>query len=172
MAKQAFVIVGPESSGTRLMARLFIAAGCYGDDGHAQRLDALVDGGKCQEPLIVLRRSYPYAKQWPEMRRIKEKLEFAGYQVRVVLIVRSLLFTALANHRAMHTKSMGKALARSTEALRRILLQLAETRAPYVWVTYESLVRRPQEELQWLFDWAGLPVPSDVEIFDGNANHV
>lgn len=172
MPKQAFVIVGPESSGTRLMARLFIAAGCYGDDDHRQRLDAVIDGEKCKESPIVLRRSYPYAKKWPELRHVKEKLEFAGYQVRVVLVVRSLLFTALSNHRAMHTKSMSKALTRSTEALRCILSQLAETRAPYLWVTYESLVRRPEQELTFLFEWAGLPAPLDVEIFDGNAKYV
>jgi LPS sulfotransferase NodH len=39
MDKRAFLVLGPESSGTRLMTKLLMVAGCYGDDGHVQRLD-------------------------------------------------------------------------------------------------------------------------------------
>lgn len=34
----AYLVLGPEASGIRLMASILIGAGCYGDSGHTQRL--------------------------------------------------------------------------------------------------------------------------------------
>lgn len=31
--KTAYLVLGPESSGTRMLARAFVAAGCFGDGG-------------------------------------------------------------------------------------------------------------------------------------------
>lgn len=171
-ARRAFVILGPESSGTRLMARLFIRAGAHGDYEHRQRLDAMLSNGdRPTHPVVVVRRSYPYSKEWPNLGKLKGRLERAGYEVRAVVVLRSLQFTALSSNRQMHTRSREHGIRRSTEAFKHIGTALAESGLPFVWLTYESLVQRPEQELTWLFQWAGLPAPLDVEIFDGNAKY-
>lgn len=170
--KRAFLVLGPESSGTRLMARLFVAAGCYGDVDHKQRLDAALSNGEpIDAPAIVVRRSYPYAKQWPNLHRLQARLQQAGYKARAVVIIRSMQFTALSSQRQAHERKMGRAMTRSANAFRHIGQALQETQIPFVWVTYESLVQRPEQEVAWLFKWAGLPAPQ-VRIFDGNEKYV
>lgn len=169
--KQAFIVLGPESSGTRLVTKLFIAAGCAGDSGHKQRFDDMLSNGEAiEEPVIVIRRSYPYAKEWPNLGKLAGRLQRSGYEVRVVVVLRSLQYTALSSVRQKHTKNVEHALRRSTEAARRIGTDLAETDLPFVWVTYEALVQR-DGVMAWLFGWAGLPTPESVEIYDGNEKY-
>ena len=70
--KRAFLVLGAESSGTRLVTRLLIAAGCHGDGGHQQPFDkwqaasSPFDG---KDP-IVWRRSYPWTEYhlWPNLK--------------------------------------------------------------------------------------------------------
>lgn len=153
VAKQAFIVLGPESSGTRMMARLFIEAGAVGDHGHAQRLDTETPTA----PVIVIRRSYPYRKEWPNLRKLAARLQGAGYQVRAVVIVRSLQYTMQSTQRQKHVRGDEKALC--------------DTELPFVYLTYESLVQRPAAELAWLFDWAGLDAPQQAFIYDGNRKY-
>lgn len=167
VAKQAFIVLGPESSGTRMMARLFIEAGAVGDHGHAQRLDTETPTA----PVIVIRRSYPYRKEWPNLRKLAARLQGAGYQVRAVVIVRSLQYTIQSTQRQKHVRGDEKALRRSTAALARIGAALCDTELPFVYLTYESLVQRPAAELAWLFDWAGLDAPQQAFIYDGNRKY-
>lgn len=60
--KQAYLVIGPEASGTKLLTACLIAMGAYGDAGNDQRLDedmtpghTITHGGP-----IVLRRSVPH----------------------------------------------------------------------------------------------------------------
>lgn len=155
MSKRAFVILGPESSGTRLLTRLFIEAGCAGDDGHVQRLDT----ERPVEPLVVIRRSYPYGNVWPDLAQLSGRFQNAGYDIFVVVILRSLQFTVLSSLQQNHTKSEQKARHRSQEAFRRIGSALFDDPLPFVWLTYEALVQRPEQITGWLFDQVGLKPP-------------
>lgn len=166
--KRAFIILGPESSGTRLLTQLFIKAGCAGDPGHTQRLDK----EKPVEPLVVIRRSYPYRKQWPNLAKLSGRLQSAGYDVFVIVIIRSLQFTVLSALNQKHTASMEKAQHRSLEGFKQIGAALFASKLPFVWVTYEALVQWPEQTTRWLFDQAGLKPPPEIEIYDGNRKYV
>jgi hypothetical protein len=162
MDRRAFIVIGPESSGTKFLTRLFVKAGCYGDAWHKQRLDT----EEPNEPLVVLRRSYPHGGEWPDLREIVER--FKGYDVRVILIVRSQQFTVASRRRHAKGDLHGQAL----EALQRIGSQWWECSVPGAWITYEALVRYPKNTIHWLFGWCGLPIPKGVKIKDGNEKYV
>ena len=84
--KQAVFIVGPESSGTKMLAEAFVRLGYFGDFGFEQRLDDLVftDGPS----KIVLRRSLPHGPLWPGIPAIVDAMTAAKYVVRPVVIFR------------------------------------------------------------------------------------
>lgn len=162
--KRAFIVVGPESSGTKFLTRLFLRAGCEGDPWHEQRLDH-------HDPdtdLIVFRRSYPHAGQWPDLPAIVERFKGLGFEVRLIVIVRSLQFT-LASRRQ---HAGGDLRGRAVEAFCKIGEQWEESGTLGVWITYESLVKYPKNTVHWLFDWCGLPIPTGIKIKDGNVKYV
>ena len=162
--RRAFLILGPESSGTKVLAKAFIRAGAAGDGWHKQRFDEADPA----EPVIVFRRSYPHGGEWPELGQITGRFEALGYDVRAVVIVRSMQYTT-ASRRQRH--GVKDAPARARRAFATIGAQLAASNVPFVWITYEELVHRPQQTLRWLFGWAGLPAPS-IKIKDGNEKYV
>src|SRR5437868_3111599 len=92
MSKRAFLVLGPESSGTRFLTHLCMEAGCQGDSSHEQKFDkSLNDAGD----LIVWRRSLPYGRaggeaRWPDLHgELLEPLRSRGYEVRVFAMIRS-----------------------------------------------------------------------------------
>lgn len=164
VAKRAFIIIGSESSGTKLLAKAFSKAGAAGDAWHKQRFDETDP----TEPVVFLRRSYPHGGEWPELAELVERFGKLGYEVQVVVIVRSMRFT-MASRETRH--GVTNAMERARGALAAIGAQLAATGVPFVWVTYEELVQRPKLTLGWLFDWAGLKRPL-IKVRDENEKYV
>jgi len=163
MDRRAFIIVGPESSGTKFLTSLFIKAGCYGDAWHEQRLDT----EEPSAPLVVFRRSYPHGGEWPDLPAIVDRFWRAGYRVRLIVIIRSMQFTVAS--RGLHSK--GDLYGRAVRALQMIGSQWAEAGADGVWITYEALVHYP-ETISWLFSWCGLDPPEGIKIRDGNKKYL
>lgn len=161
------LVVGPESSGTRLLTHCFIAAGCDGDDTHEQRFD---DALPPPARPIVWRRSVPYWGSWPDIRGRLLELAKAGYAPRAVVITRDWHATARSQVRAGHARDAELAEARMRRAMRHIHQHLASANVLYCWVSYEGLVQRPLQTLAWLMSRHGLPVP-DVDIYDANAKY-
>jgi len=168
MTKRAFLVLGPESSGTRLMTCLLISAGCYGDDGHEQRLD---HGLPVAEPLIVWRRSLPHRGEWPDLRAIIRNLKGAGYETTALVMSRdwhALVQSQLAAPHALDTET---ALAQIRQAYALIFYMLHVTDTPSEIVNLEALIQRPNEVAGHLMQRLGLPQPTGVEIYDANAKY-
>src|SRR5581483_9496380 len=104
--KRAFLVLGPESSGTRLVTRCLIAAGCQGCGDHAQDLDASLDGAA---DLIVWRRSLPHGSLWPDLREMLLALRSHGYAVQVLVTVRSHYCMVRSQIRARHVQTSSQA---------------------------------------------------------------
>src|SRR5580658_69529 len=83
---RAFLVVGPESSGTRMVTGALIKAGAYGQSGHAQEMDNLDFSGR--PDLIVLRRSVPHGNVWPDLAQIVRRMNEAGYAVSSIVTLR------------------------------------------------------------------------------------
>lgn len=163
--KIAIIVVGPESSGTKFLTKLFIDAGFYGDNWHTQRLDEKIPDVK----QLVFRRSYPHGDEWPALGDIIERFKIAGYLVKVVVIVRSMQFCVESRARkdALNLPNIKFAFSLIGE-------QLFQTRVDYVWVTYEAILLYKMKTLAWLFEQLGVQPPptSAIKIKDANRKYM
>ena len=164
--KVAFLVLGPESSGTRLWTRILIGAGCLGDDGESQRLDS----GLPDAPAIVWRRSIPHARCWPSIPMIVTDLRVARYKVAAVVTTRDWNAAMQSQVAAGHVPDIDTARANLQKAYPFITGALTSNQVPYVMASYEALVWRPGRFLRWMSGQLGLELGLlDTPIFDGNA---
>jgi hypothetical protein len=165
--KRAYLVLGPESSGTRLMTRLLIAAGCYGDSDHHQRLDTAIPG---REPFLAWRRSIPHGGTWPDLERMVEIVAALSYGVTAVIMSRDWHSMAISQEQAPHAESAGAALEQIQMAYRYIFASLPDD-MPFEIVNYEAVVMRPRGTIKYLFTRLGLPVPELPYIYDANGRY-
>ena len=164
MVKRAYLVTGPESSGTRLMTRALIAAGCFGDAGHEQRLDGGIPDGTSP---IVWRRSVPHKQRYPDLTRLVERLRTHEYVVQAVVTTRDWHAMLRSQVALGHTPDIGKARHRTRRAYLHIFKHLDALGVPYIVASYESLVQRPRRALAAIAGELGLPAPV-VDVYDGN----
>ena len=168
--KRAFVVSGPEGSGTRQVTRCLIAAGAFGDAGHVQRLDGLVFAGR--PAAIVLRRSAPHGGRWPGLGGIAIAMQKAGYDVTALVCVRESIALARSQVAAGHARSEKEARQRIERAYRHIWGQWGMRREVRVVVApYEAYVLHPRS-LWALCGALGLEEPRGRDAwYDGNVRH-
>ena len=164
--KRAFLVLGPESSGTRLVTRCLIAAGCEGSGDHYQTFDSsLEDAGN----LIVWRRSLPYGSHWPDMREMLVSLRQHGYEVRVLATVRSHYCMVQSQLAAQHACSVSEAERHIAQAMIRIVTFVSQFNLPVRYVTYEEVVHSTEAFSRTLEEW-GLRWKTGIR--DGNAKYL
>lgn len=165
--KRAFVVLGPESSGTRLTTQLLIDAGCYGDATHIQRLD--LQGAPAWAWSVVWRRSAPFCRSWPDLSALVNHVGALGYQVTAVVTVRDWYAMVQSQIRAGHVADEAQALAHIQRAYRLIFNSIAGV--PFVTCVYESLVQRPKAATKALLNTLRLLPVVSTTIYDGNARY-
>lgn len=160
------LVLGPESTGTRLLTRILISAGASGEDGHQQAFDA----GAVSGELIVWRRSVPHLRQWLDLESMLETLE--QYDVCAIVTVRDWWCTEKSQVRNSHVESEAKAAANMARAYREIFSQLANFSIPFSVVVYESLVSYPHSVQKALMEDLGLDFPKQfIQITDENRKY-
>lgn len=163
--KRCFLIVGAESSGNRLLGKLLVNAGCFGDDRmdgpFSQRLP-------CDEALAVVIRSYPHGDEWPDIVAIYTELRAKGYQVMVLVAIRDWHCTLQSQiHSQHHPKEL--ALANIRRAYGEIFTGLATINCWHTVISYEALVSTPQAQTV-LLHRLGLE-GEPIETYNGNDKH-
>jgi hypothetical protein len=159
---RGFLLVGPESSGTKLTAELLRRAGCRsvqivgGDDGP----DLPLDG---RPPLV--RRSFPHGVEWFTVRQLVALIDAADIQVVITsrdwfTMVDSQVARGLAADR-------GTAADKIRRAYREIFAGVAELGLPYLLSSYEALTSQPRYA-ERLLQTLDLP-PASVECYEANA---
>lgn len=154
----SYLVLGPESSGTRLMTRLLMAAGCRGDDGHGQHFDDELPSADGTP--IVWRRSVPHAEQWPDIQTMVAQLTDTGYSTQAVVMTRAwwaMMPSQVANR---NVPDQLAALGRIRRAYAHIYGPLWDCGVPFTVVSYEALVQWPGETVGNLCDLLGLPMPA------------
>jgi len=152
ITKRAYLVLGPESSGTHLMTRMLINCGCLGDWDKRQHWDS---APPTDQTPIVWRRSYPYAGQWPHLSDLTGPLCCAGYNVHIVVMSRDWRCMAQSQCLAGHVRGLKQAYKNITTAV----ITIAQHVQMYAWVgiIYEELCRNPRQTLIWLDSMIGLP---------------
>ena len=158
MSKRAFFVIGPEGSGTNMLAEAFVSAGCHYNPAYNSHLDDY-EFEKMPDP-FVFRRSLPHAHIWPELDELIWQMEAAHCSPRTVFILRDWHCTfqsVLRRDTERHFRSV-------EDNMRKAFCIMGEmvSRAP-IYVSYESFCLHP-EFRRWLFvDRLGLKEPT-IEI--------
>lgn len=184
-----YLVVGPESSGTKLATQLLVAHGCRGEAGDVQAFDAALAANDNQGDAallaemagdaerIVIRRSYPHGGQWPALRAIVKLVETAGFELFVVVVRRNWPCAALSQVAVGHTPSVTEALSNIRLAEETITQQLRAARVSRrgVALDYDFLVSHPRAAVTWLARQCGLEPrrgASDVVRLYNNDKHI
>lgn len=165
--KRCYVVVGPESSGNRLLASILVRAGCIGSASTEQPWG---DDLPSHENLAVVIRSYPHGEGWPYLNAIYNCLEARDYEVFTLITVRSPVACLSSQVAQGHAIDSGTAAALYREAYRRIL---ADVRGHFYLVPIESLILHPREATAALLALLGLPPVVDGPlIVNGRERHI
>lgn len=165
---KAFLVVGPERSGTRLVTKILLAAGGYGDDGHEQRLDDKIPD---ELPMLVWRRSFPHRREWPDLQSMAGRLRQKSYEVRAVITTRDWFAVAQSQVAEGLVDDLEMGYRNQQRAYGTIMAELMLAKVPFVIIGYEHLVQRPRQVIRNLMEYFDLPalMASGVEVYDGNA---
>ena len=166
--KIAYFVIGPESSGTRMLTKAFCTLGIYGDFKHKQRMDDL-DFSKTPDR-IVIRRSLPHGDAWPAIADLVNLMKQAGYNIIVpLLIVRDKDATIKSQLRHAHAKAVPEARANIQFSIDHTMRELANVGLWPVVVTYEPFVKYDKVR-EAFFRSLGLPTPI-MAFYDGNEKY-
>lgn len=166
-SRKLYLVLGAESSGTRLLTRVLVHGGCVGDYSHAQRWDH-TSWGNTQN--VVWRRSVPHNKQPLILQNLLHKIE-PSRVLTVLVTVRDITACARSQVRTGHSPDEFSAHAKITAAYERIFEQLVRQDVHFMLVPYESLILHPQSVQQNLWDTLGLPGGIPVDVTDENRKH-
>jgi len=168
MGKRAFLVLGPESAGNRLVTRCLISAGCEGDGDHEQRFDE-PDGLVGAADLIVIRRSMPHGDAWPHLDGLLDRLKSHGYHdVRVLAMIRThycmIRSQVIAGHHCNVSpdKWFAEAEDEVASAMRRIGQFAFENKLPIRYITFESVIHNFEALRRTLAEW-GIDLPAPPE---------
>jgi len=161
--KRVFLITGPEATGTKLVTRILLAAGCHGDAGNDQWIErAMHDNLTFECSPIVLRLSMPCGLVWHKIDDVLWHLKSLGYyEMRVIVTSRCWYATGRSQTKnGTHAVSLQHSENKRRRAYEEIYSSLKFfDEVPHCLVTYEALLMRPQSVMEWLLDWCGLPMP-------------
>lgn len=139
MKRKVFFVLGGESTGTRLVTRLLVDAGCFGDIDHEQRMDTWVDKhtGLLEERVqrgqpLVWRRSFPHDKKMIDIMKdlVEPVIRLHGVNhvddVMFLVTMRNWLCAAKSAVKARHSKNTDEAIEKLKFAYARIFSFFAE----------------------------------------------
>lgn len=168
---RAYFVTGCESSGTRMMTKLLIQNGCYGQSHDAQMLDHDLRVSRGKD--LVMRRSVPHGGDLqPPIKHIIHSLAELGFEVTPIVMVRQWQCQLLSQVKANHVANALEALDSSRQAMEHIMREVAGLH--WLLVSYDALVARPN--LYGLNVMTNLLPKQDVimgldEIRDANAKY-
>lgn len=172
--RRAFIVVGPESTGTKLLTRVLMKLGCFGDDGDVQRLDRGFPHDGIES--VVVRRSLPMQRQWPSVGKMVTDAYLAGFtKITVLVCSRDWFCMCRSQVRRGHVADGQQADLQAQRAYVEIFNSLGHfPHAEFLMVSYEAMVVRPNLYCEQLAYHLGFDPPHggiDLNVHDGNQKH-
>lgn len=165
----AILVYGPESTATRLLTRVLVAAGCEGDGTHGQRFDTEIPD---KEGYIVWRRSFPHARRWPDIESMINRLREKDYKIFVYVTTRDWYAMAKSQMNRSYANSFSMAFQNAQNAYALIFSKLNKLGIRCVMFSYDAMIAHPNQYLTIMLNLVGLEPPNDFEpIGDGNAKY-
>lgn len=160
MPYKAIFVTGPESSGTRLMTRLFMEVGCFGDDTHKQQLDKFYkQPNSVHWPTndVVFRRSVPHDGKWYSPIEIARCFEKRGFEFLTVITIREHFANILSKVENNHSRKE-TAEEDMQKQISFILQAYHSTPYPFCIVSTSLLFKYPYFMLKNLYKWTGFNI--------------
>lgn len=160
--KRAFIVTGPEASGTKLVTQLLANHGCHGQEqgpvGNEQWILRAIDKGlDFESDPIVLRLSIPHGGKWHDIHDMIWHLHCLGYKALTLVTVRDCYANMSSQaHNDTHALNAAHSDWKIQKAYRLIFEGLCATATPFIMVPYESLIMRPRLAMGKLVSWCGL----------------
>lgn len=166
--KTAYFIVGPESSGTRMITKAFCSIGIHGDYKHKQRMDNL-DFSETPKQ-IVLRRSLPHGDAWPAIADTITLMKQAGYKNIVpILILRDKDATVQSQIRHVHEKKDDNSRLNISFSIEHTYKELSKVGLVPTVICYEPFVKY-EEVRKCFFNSLGLTNPV-MDFYNANEQY-
>lgn len=158
--RKAVVVLGPESSGTKMLTECFVSSGYHGEAGDNQRLDNWNFSNLPDK--IVYRQSVPHGKHWLRFNQFAPLLESQGFEILTKIILRDWVFTGKSQVRRGHTRNYATAISKIRKAQRQIFEQVPNPE----FVFYEPFVSNEQYRNRLFSNWGVQP---KVDLFNANS---
>lgn len=151
--KRLYLVIGPQSSGTRMMTRALILSGCTEMES--------IDG--CEDlNTVVIHRSIPDAGKWPKLINIELVFRRMGYYVQPIIMTRDWNAICQSQVNRKYVNDIEQAQAEIQEAYR-----MATQTSDFIMVSYEAFCLNV-EYRKWLFEDKLILPDSPIEIIYGN----
>jgi len=138
------IILGAESTGTRITTKI------------------LEENG-----FNVVRRSLPWAQEWPDLDKSYRKHRFSF----AIITVRAWPYMIKSQVRQKHTHSEIKAEKRTREGYKRIFRFLEKYNIPFVIFSYDALIASPDFIQNWILEYFGSNNKVKIEITNENKKY-
>lgn len=167
--KRAFIVLGPESSGTRLFTSILIAGGCHGSVEHVQPMDD-PDYDISPYDNVVWRQSVPHNGQDLDLQSLVDRLNRQGARAISVLSVRRDLDCNAKSQVAWgHAPDYETAKERIIKANIAIREAKANCCVDRYGVQFEGFLAKPEQSQSNLWETLKLPGGTPVKIDNANA---
>lgn len=170
--KRAFLVVGPESSGTKLVTQILISNGCQGSATNDQHLwSAIQQRLSIEVDPLVLRLSFPHGLDMIDLSQLLWHMRCLGYWPRVLITVRDwwvIQQSQCDDH--THAFSPEHSENKIMDAYLRIFAGLIHCRTPFRLVSYEALVTRPAKTMRKIVEWCGLDFRPELSVHVSDEN--
>jgi len=149
----AFIVIGPESSGTRVLTRMFVEAGCFGQDTNGQKLDLVLGGQDTFERVVgnseklVFRRSIPHSKTWPDINGIHLFFESKGFTPLWLITCRDWYSNIRSKIKRGHANKWEKAITAYKKEWEYLVANKSYFRGQYYYVNMSMLFEDPNAVL-------------------------
>jgi hypothetical protein len=136
--KNCFMIIGPESSGTRMLTRIFIDSGCIGSDDHDQFFDS---APPLEEMNVVWRRSIPHGGiKEPNIEEMYNHLISNNYNITIIVISRDIFCTIFSQIQNNHVENKHQSIENIQNSFLFLFNLIKKLNAKYFMINYESLI--------------------------------
>lgn len=169
---RAFIVLGPEDSGNRMMTNLLVTAGCEGKAGYKIPFDQPFDYEiPAPEKDIVWLRSVPHCGSYPAIANMIRDVMDKGYEPQVIIMVRAAWVVRKAQIKAHDPRDEDESQWAIENAYLWIFSELQKAHdygygVGFYMVPYSELVHEPRA-LAALCALLELPVP-EFEFRNGN----
>ena len=167
--RRAFLVLGAESSGTKVVTEALCHGGCHGSWADEQPFDDL-KFDQIESDFIVFRRTIPHGTEVVSISKIMDRMQNAGYDVTPIVTARKMEYAAKAQVKRGHVRNHETAIRHIQRAYMLIATELLLVQVMPVVIGYE-LFSESESYRKVLCDYIGLSwgaVEANMVFFNAN----